>query len=174
MSGGRRVRVEKRKWDGTVSGRWEAELLSEPPGPWTWLARAGTVRERPRRGETETLERDELCVAGGEWWVVTCVLAPDGGVERYEVDAAVPVRRSGSDEIAFIDLDLDLEVDGGGGGVSLEDESDFRRRAQEMGYPPEVRSGAWRGLRDAAARLSAREWPFDEATPATPRREGGA
>lgn len=159
MSGARRVRVEKRKWDGTVSGRWDAELLSEPPGPWMWLARAGTARERPRRGELETLARDELCVAGDEWWVVTCVLAPGGRVERYEVDAAVPVRRNGPGGIAFIDLDLDLEVDAGG--VSLEDEDDFRRRAREMGYPAEVRSGAWRGLRDAAARLRAGAWPFD-------------
>lgn len=159
MTGGRRVVVEKRKWDGSVSGRWSAELLREPPGPWTWIARAGTRRERPRRGETEILERDELGLAADEWWVVTAVLAPGGGVERYEVDAAVPVARSGRDAIFFIDLDLDLEMDAGG--VSLEDEDDFRRRSEEMGYPPEVRRGAWRGLRDATERLRTRAWPFD-------------
>ncbi|WP_217914484.1 DUF402 domain-containing protein [Miltoncostaea marina] len=173
----RTVTVEKRKWDGSVSARWRAALLSAPPGPWLWRTPAGTRREHPRRGETETVAHDEVAAACDEWWVVTATLGPGGAVEGWTVDAALPVEAAGADVVAFVDLDLDLAV--AGGRVRLEDEDDFHRRAREMGYPEEVCSGAWGGLRDAVRRHAAGEWPFDgtvaggSARPAGPTPPAG-
>lgn len=161
---GEPVTIEKRKWDGSVSARWPALLLSGPPAPWTWVAAAGTRRERPRRGgEVQVLQREERGVAlPGGWWVMTAVVAPDGSIERYEVDAATPVRPVADGTIGFIDLDLDLEAPGDGSGdVVLQDADQFAARARSMGYPAAVRRGAWEGLRDAAERLRAGAWPFD-------------
>lgn len=159
---GEPITVEKRKWDGSVSARWPALLVSGPPRPWIWVATAGTRRERPRRGEVEVLEREERgCALPGAWWVATVLLGPDGRVERYGVDAATPVRPLADGAIGFIDLDLDLDAPPDGSPVTLQDAAQFAARARRMGYPAGVRRGAWEGLREAAGRLRRRDWPFD-------------
>jgi hypothetical protein len=52
-----RLTIEKRKWDGTVSARWPAELLCDGER-LVWRTAAGTRRERPRRGRSEVVERE--------------------------------------------------------------------------------------------------------------------
>lgn len=39
---GEPVAIEKRKWDGSVSARWPAVLVSGPPVAWRSVALAGT------------------------------------------------------------------------------------------------------------------------------------
>jgi hypothetical protein len=154
-----RVMVEKRKWDGSVGARWPAQLEALDGGRLLWVADAGTVRDRPRRGEVETLGHTEAGAAeAGAWWVATAHVDVAGAPLRYTVDASTPAELAGG-TLAFVDLDLDLTLESGS--EQLEDVDQFAERAARMGYPEEVRLGAWRGLRDAASRFRAGAWPFD-------------
>lgn len=153
----RAIRVEKSKWDGTVSARTPAVLLAGGDAP-LWRVAAGARRERPRRGTAEPVRLEEVSVAAGAWWVATARLAA-GRILAYHVDATLPARLGDDGVLRFCDLDLDLVADAAG--VRVRDAEVLARRAQEMGYPDAVVRGAWAGLADARRRLAAGAWPFD-------------
>jgi protein associated with RNAse G/E len=155
------VRVEKRKWDGSVSAMDNGEPIAVPGDISAWLIHAGSRRERPRSGEFELIARDELWVAvPGQWWVLCGYLDADRSFNGYKVHASAPfVAPSSADEIVWIDLDLDFEVSGSE--VEIEDEAQFHDHARTMGYPDEVVRGAWSGISTIAARYTTGEWPFD-------------
>lgn len=154
----RAIRVEKRKWDGTVSARTPAVLLAGGEAP-IWRVAPGARRERPRRGTAEPVRLEEVSVAGGAaWWIATARIA-GGRVLAYHVDAALPARLGADGVLRFCDLDLDLVADVSG--VRVRDADVLARRAGEMGYPDAVVRGAWAGLADARHRLAAGAWPFD-------------
>lgn len=159
MSRPRRVSVEKRKWDRTVSSRAPGWLLDDDDARRTWLVPAGTRHERPRAGKSELSGADTLYVSTGAWWVANVHAGPEGAPPAYEVDAALSPASPRDDVLAFVDLDLDLVI--AEGRVRLTDADDFRTRCRAMGYPPEIQAGAWEGLRDAAARHAEGRWPFD-------------
>jgi len=151
--------IEKRKWDGTVSARWAAQLASRPPSVWSWRTVAGTIRERPRRGGLEVVAQEEFSIAGRGWWVLTAFLGADGRAERLKVDAATPVTAQPDPLLWFCDLDIDLQIDGSA--VVVCDEDVLLRRAREMAYPQEVCCRARAALDDVTARYLAQRWPFD-------------
>ena len=156
---GGRVAIEKRKWDGTISSRSSGWLLEDLDGRRCWLVPAGTADERPRLGRVEHPAADTIAVAAGAWWIVSVKLGRDGEPGPYRVDAGLSPGRPYEGVLRWVDLDLDLILDGSD--VELRDHADFRRRARTMAYPPEVREGAWAGIRDAVVRHAAGEWPFD-------------
>jgi hypothetical protein len=165
------VVVEKRKWDGSVAARSHALLLSGGPQVVCWITPAGTLRERPRKGQTEVVERPEIWMSGGRWWVVSASPEDDGRVCRYTVDAGLAPRPPQHGVLSFVDLDLDLDIRGDR--VGLKDIADFCRRTVSMRYPPRVVAGAVLGVLDAAWRVQGRRWPFDGWL-ATRLREGMA
>jgi hypothetical protein len=156
---GARIAIEKRKWDGTISARSAGWLLEDLDGARCWLVPAGTAEERPGLGRVEHPAADTICVAAGAWWIVSVKLGPGGEIGPYRVDAGLSPGRPYEGVLRWVDLDLDLILDGGD--VELRDHADFRKRARTMAYPPEVREGAWAGIRDAVVRHAAGEWPFD-------------
>lgn len=158
--GARWVTVEKRKWAGQVSARWQALLTQTPPAPWLWHTPAGAVRPHPWKGREETVGCREVSVGGLDWWLVTLSVDGAGRVRACEVDAILPVERPREGVLAFVDLDLDLGLDLGRRESVLKDEEDFRRRAEEMGYPAWVRRAAWKGLWEAKRRFERELWPF--------------
>ena len=125
------IRVEKRKWDGTVAAVDTAYPLAVTGDCSAWFVPAGSRRKRPRLGSSELVDTDEL-------WV------------------AMP---GGDDAIVWIDLDLDFDVTGDE--VALQDEAQFDDHARTMGYTDEVVRGAWSGISTIAARYTNGEWPFD-------------
>jgi len=155
------MRVEKRKWDGSVSAVDTARPLAVPGGSSAWLVPAGSRRERPSTGVVEVVDRDELWVAlPGEWWVLCGYTDGDRSLSAYKVHAAAPFEApTRDDEIVWIDLDLDFEV--AGDDVEIEDEAQFHDHARTMGYPDEVVRGAWSGISTIAARYTNGDWPFD-------------
>lgn len=157
------VRVEKRKWDETVSAVDIAQPLAVPGDPSVWLVRAGSRRERPRRDPraTEVVACDELWVAvPGEWWVLCGYTDAARSLIGYKVHAAAPFEAPASgEEILWVDLDLDFEITGDE--VALRDEAEFHEHARTMGYPDPVVRGAWSGISMIAARYTTGEWPFD-------------
>ena len=133
------VRVEKRKWDGSVSAVDTARPLAVPGGSSAWIVPAGSRRERPASGATEDASRS---------------------FTGYKVHASAPFETpERDDEIVWIDLDLDFEVTGDD--VEIEDEAQFHDHARTMGYPDEVVRGAWSGISTIAARYTNGDWPFD-------------
>jgi hypothetical protein len=155
------VRVEKRKWDGTIAAVDTAYPLAVPGDSAAWFVLAGSRRERPRKGTIEILDSDELWVAvPGEWWVLCGHTDAARSLNGYQVHAAAPFEAPrGGDEIVWVDLDLDFDVIGDA--VALEDETQFHDHAREMDYPGEVVRGAWSGISTIAARYTNGAWPFD-------------
>ena len=156
------LRVEKRKWDGTLSAVVPATLVDAPSrrGAVAWLIRAGTERRRPAKGDAEIVTHDELWLAvSTEWWVL-CGRTDDGGhVTEYVVHAAAPFEPPDGELLRWIDLDLDFQVHGDD--VALEDEAQFHEHARSMSYPDEVVRGAWSGISGVAPHYTTGEWPFD-------------
>lgn len=166
--------IEKRKWDGTVSARWEAELRRDGDRV-VFVTPAGTRRERPRTGEVEVTRRREASASGGAGWIVTAFAAGDGEPARYTVDATMGDERPSGGMFAFIDLDLDLEI--ADGEVVVEDLLQFAQRRRTMGYPAGLLTHAAAALGDALDRHRRGAWPFDgslldEAAADAPRRPG--
>jgi protein associated with RNAse G/E len=153
------ITVEKAKWDGSVSARWRAVLLPAQGAIQRWRTSAGTLVERPRRGDLERAGHDSVSVTAGTWWVVSAVLDGEGRPAAYEVDACTPVAPCRDGVLRFLDLDIDLELTDES--AALLDQEEFRRHAVEMGYPDRVRRCALIGLRDALQRFCSRRWPFD-------------
>ena len=154
------MRIEKRKWDGSVSAVHEATPVPTTDGSLAWFAPAGTPRAHPSRGSGDELPADEVWVAvPGEWWVLGALLDAEGAITDYVLHAAAPVAAPDGDVLVWIDLDLDFEVHGSH--VALEDETQFHDHALVMRYPPDVVVGAWAGIAALAPRFTNREWPFD-------------
>jgi hypothetical protein len=156
-----RVRIEKAKWDGTLSSVEFAQLVAhDRPGPM-WLAVKGTERRDPGSGDVERLEQDELWLTiPGEPAVLCAYAGEDGSIDSYTLHAAVPPPEAAGEVIRWIDLDLDLELSGGC--IRVADEAEFHRHAHEMGYPRDVIVGAWRGIAAVAPLYTTGEWPFDD------------
>ncbi len=155
------VRVEKRKWDGTVSAIDTAYPLAVSDDSSAWFVPAGSRRERPSSGEIEAVGIDEVWVAvPGEWWVLCGYADAARSLNAYKIHASAPFeapRRD--DEILWVDLDLDFEVTADH--VEIDDEAEFHEHARTMGYPDEVVRGAWSGISTIAARYTNGDWPFD-------------
>jgi len=153
------MRIEKRKWDGSLSAACDGKLLERTGGVVAWHLPAGTVRERPSRGEVEVLTDDELWLAvPGEWWVL-CAHSAQGRVTEFVLHAAAPFQMPSTQCVLWTDLDLDFEVRGND--IAVEDEAQFHEHAQSMSYPDEVVRGAWSGISTIAPRYTTGEWPFD-------------
>ena len=152
-------RVEKHKWDGTISAVDVAEPLDVADGAVAWAVRAGSVRQRPTRGVDERVAVDEIWLARpGQWWLLCAYVGADGTI-AYKVHAAAPFEPSLNEQLVWIDLDLDFDV--AGDDVSLQDEAEFHAHARSMSYPEEVVRGAWSGVSVIAARYTNADWPFD-------------
>ena len=154
------LRVEKRKWDGSLSSLVDAERLPDGHGAVHWLVRAGTQRIKPNDGRVEVVAADEIWVAvPGEWWVLAARTGADGAIDEYVLHAATPFEPPQGGLLTWVDLDLDFEVRGEH--VALEDETEFHQHAREMSYPDDVIVGAWSGISKIAPRFTTGEWPFD-------------
>jgi hypothetical protein len=82
------LRVEKRKWDGSVSAVDDGHPVAETERLLAWLVPAGSERQRPNTGRVEVVPTDEIWAATpGGWWVL-CGYVDDTTVERYKVHAA--------------------------------------------------------------------------------------
>jgi protein associated with RNAse G/E len=154
------LRVEKRKFDGTLSVVEHGVLVGGDDRAVAWFVPAGSERERPAKRTTEIVERDEIWAARpGEWWVLCGISGRDGGIEQFVLHAATPLPPLEPGILRWIDLDLDYEVHGEH--VALEDEEEFHRHARTMHYPPEVIEGAWKGISTTAPHYTTGDWPFD-------------
>src|SRR5262245_42347893 len=156
---GQLIWVEKRKWDGTVAAREEA-LLLDCDVAMAWRVRAGSRRERPRRGDSVLVAQDELWLSLPDAPVLLCsYLTTDNAVERSELHAALaPVGRDPG-LLTWIDLDLDVALDHDT--VEVLDEQKFMDHAATMHYPQHVVSAAWAGIASVTPRYVNHGWPFD-------------
>lgn len=157
--------VEKRKWDGSISARWQARLWQEEDRVQLWTP-AGTRRTHPRRGEVEVLDAHERAATRGRGWLVTAVLSRGGELLRYEVDATRGGERVSDGRFTFVDLDVDLVI--ADGAQRVEDLAEFARHREEFGYPDEVMRAALRSLEEARALYAAGSWPFDGSLTTSP------
>jgi hypothetical protein len=154
------LRVEKRKWDGSVSAVDTAELLPSTHGAVAWYVPAGAPRPHPAKGTVDEVPADEVWAAvPGQWWVLCARIGSDRTVEEYVLHAAAPFQAPAGGDIGWIDLDLDFEVHGEESAV--EDETQFHEHARTMAYPEDVIVGAWSGISQIAPRFTTGAWPFD-------------
>jgi protein associated with RNAse G/E len=153
------MRIEKRKWDGTLSAVCDGRLLERTGGVVAWWITPGTVRTKPARDEVELVAEDEIWLAvPGEWWVL-CAHSEGGTINDSVLHAAAPFQMPSDECVLWTDLDLDFEVRGTE--IAVEDEVQFHEHAKSMAYPDEVVRGAWSGISAIAPRYTTGEWPFD-------------
>lgn len=153
-----RIRVEKRKWDGSLSSTATAWLVDGPAESLCWFVPSGTAR----RGERERAAtgQDEIWVAGrGKWWVLCGEGDENGAIAAIEIHAAAPVERRSETLITWVDLDLDFVARGEH--AELVDVDHFHARARALGYPAAVVHAAWAGVSELAPCFTTRAWPFD-------------
>jgi hypothetical protein len=149
-----RIRVEKRKWDGSLTSTGPAWLVDVGPDVLCWFVPGAAGGSRPASGGDEI-----WATAVGKWWVVCGKSGADGAVAAIELHAASPVERLDETLVSWIDLDLDFVVRGEH--AELVDIDCLHRRARELGYPTSAVHGAWAGICELAPCFTTRAWPFD-------------
>jgi hypothetical protein len=139
----------------------DAQAVAVSGDRWAWLVLAGSRRERPGKGATEVVGRDELWVAvPGEWWVLCGYADAHRSLVGYEVHAAAPFEAPGR-RTRSCGSTSTWTSRSPGTRLALHDEAQFHDHASTMGYPDHVVRGAWSGISSIAPRYTTGDWPFD-------------
>jgi hypothetical protein len=153
-----RIRVEKRKWDGSLTSVVTAWLVDVRSDVLCWFVPSGTGEQR--EGGRASTAHDEIWVtAPGKWWVLCGVSGTGGGLAVIEVHAAAPIERLTETLVSWIDLDLDFVVRGDH--AELVDIDGLHARSRALGLPASAVHAAWAGIAELAPCFTTREWPFD-------------
>lgn len=131
------IRVEFRKWDGSLHWHFDVVRLGED-AHGVWL---GGPNDTPvRRGAEPPIISPAfaLLVPPGEWWTATFNSGGAGSPFGYiaYVDICTPAVWEGS-TVTAVDLDLDVAMRPDGG-VELLDEDEFMEHGAAMAYPERV------------------------------------
>lgn len=151
------VTTWKRKYDGSSKGPWHGDLVDAVGARWLVV-----YYERPAHeaGEPPAPVEHALRYFGMDCPLSVLVSFDAlGGLIEFQCDAGLAATISGR-ELEFTDLDLDLIVRPGEEPF-VRDETDFERRAAEMGYPDAVVESAHRGIELAGRLYVSQACPFD-------------
>lgn len=168
------VRVQKRKYDGTVRREFGGDLAEATPDGWLAVFHDAGRHESYKDGR-RVPPNDPDATAGGTWsssyiiYVLSdrqplaVAFAYDelGELEAIHADAALPAVVRGR-ELSFVDLDLDLVV---ARDMTYEarDFETFEQNSLAMGYPAGVRESALAGLALAEQLVTEQAYPFGGA-----------
>jgi len=157
----RAVRCVMAKWGGRPHWEYDAVLLgSDEHGDWVGIP-AGTPMARPGAAFTPPVDSVVLVPRDRAGWLAT-FYAPGFRILVY-VDLTTPPRWEGA-TLHAVDLDLDV-VRGETGRVWVDDEDEFAAHRLEWDYPEDVVVRTSRTCDEVHRRVTAREAPFDDATP---------
>ncbi|MFD4856469.1 DUF402 domain-containing protein [Streptomyces atratus] len=132
------VRVDVRKYDGSLSAQWTATRLGEDEHG-VWLGTAQGVPVSSVTGGWTNRFAYVMLVPRGEWWTATfCV---DPGPEMYCDVCTVPEWNADGTVLRMVDLDLDVVRPRSGEAYS-KDEDEFAEHQVSYGYPDSVSSKA--------------------------------
>lgn len=152
------LRVERRTYDGGLVAYWDARLLRRRSRLLIWHAGPPSHVVYPRRGFNAPLRHQEL---GWVWldrhYTVTVELSSRGDLERALARVCLPPTLAGP-VVSVVELGLDLVVTPGPE-VTV-DEDEFHERANDLGYPPQLRARAWTALEEARRLLEQGAGPF--------------
>ncbi len=154
------VRVEFRKWDGSLHWHFAMEHLGDDEHG-TWLGGPpGTILQR---GAGPPIVRHDpfvvLVPANGSW--VASWLS-QGAVELYVDVTSAPEWEQGT--VTTVDLDLDV-LRRRDGTTTLVDEDEFADHQLRFGYPLDVVEAAERTATWLMEAVGVRVEPFDQAGP---------
>lgn len=153
------VRIEKRKFDGTLRRSFEADDLGRR-GEWIVVYHDASRHESLKDGRPASIgPHGVLFLSTREPLTVGFHFDADGRLDVAQADAALPATVEDA-VVAFVDLDIDLIV-APDGSYFARDFDTLEQNAREMGYSPEAIAAAGEGLRLARALVDGRRFPFD-------------
>jgi protein associated with RNAse G/E len=155
------VRVEKRKFDGTVRRAFDADRLAAQD-EWLIVHHDASRHVSLRDGRPSPIAAHALLyLSTVRPLTVAFHFDADGRLEEAQADAAFPAVDEG-EVLAFVDLDLDLIV-APDFTYHARDFDTLEENARTMGYTPEAIAAAGEGLRVARHLVDQRVFPFDGA-----------
>ena len=159
---GTRLEFVWRKWDG--SPHWVHDCVYLGADRWgDWFGqREGWRSCRPGRDFTAPHPNVTLLPPSGEWAFTHN--APPARVRVY-IDLAWDLRFSDAGLPTGIDMDLDV-VEASGRGIWIDDRDEWDEHRVHYGYPRDIVERLEQVALDLEARVTQREAPFDDETPA--------
>jgi protein associated with RNAse G/E len=129
--------VNSRKYDGTITRSWNADLASVRPHFLKLLGRFEADIEHPNLGliKEGTISHEYFWT--DRWYNVFRFHEPTGELRNYYLNLTMPPTYS-KGVLDYVDLDIDILV-WPDGRCDVLDQEDFEKNAQKFGYPDEVK-----------------------------------
>lgn len=161
MRPGDRIRVEARKWDGSLHRAWDNTLQAAEGNLWVLTAPAGRQIEDPRKGPWRA-RYDAVQRFWADRWYNWTELRRRGGAWAGEyIHIATPaVVRDGV--LTYVDLELDVWWPAGEE-PRVEDRDEFAVATAVCSYPANVVARAEAAVTEVLARIAARRGGVTEA-----------
>jgi protein associated with RNAse G/E len=156
----RRIRVVKKKYDGTLCDEHEAYVcevtdehitLFSRPGIRYWLYRKATWLQTPDGLLEIYLKR--------KWYNIWHIAVQNSYTNLMYVNIAMPAVLDG-DKLEWVDLELDYRIHLDGS-IQLMDEDEFDQNQQRYKYPPELIEQVHAACREVEHGLKQKKFPFD-------------
>lgn len=130
------VRVNSRKFDGTIARSWDCELISAAGSEIILLGQFVHDVSHEALGVIPAGTSSREYFDTERWFSIFRFQTPGGGLRNYYFNINLPPEFDGN-TLDLVDLDLDLLL-WPDGRIELLDEAEFERNASAYGYPPET------------------------------------
>jgi hypothetical protein len=155
---GTTVRVEYRKYDGTL--HWNLvmhHLGADEHGTWLGLPADSSMRKGD--GPLVPIPQPHVILFPHNTWYTAVFNGEPAEVEIY-CDLTTPPTWPAPDLVTMVDLDLDVIRQRGGSRALLVDEDEFAEHQVLYGYPRDVVDAAQAAARDLLQAVTARTGAF--------------
>lgn len=160
------VTVHKKKFDGSESSRFQAEVVESPQPGWIATFSDSSVHTSSKANRPPY----RICfLSTTKMLTASFSFTREGAFQEAQCDVAMPATMDG-DTITFVDLELDLVIRADGSHY-LRDFPEFADHRERMGYTPEMVGGAHSALLKALRLYRKRAFPFDDSARAILQRE---
>lgn len=154
---GATVEVIAKKYDGSVSFRWDATLDRWHRSLCVLSMPKGTPIHSRKRGTYPLSTRAFFYLDREKWFNIAVHADDDDRVLFYYCNVAMPPLIEGA--ISYVDLELDIQV---GADLAFEvlDADEFGNAIEAMKIPTSIQSRAVSALEELKENISARVFPF--------------
>ena len=153
------IKVQARKFDGSVHRSWEVQLEAETVDLWIFK---GVFKEEISHPLLGVIRPGTISIEF--YWKNRCYNVfrfhePEGSLRNFYCNVNLPPVLEG-DELSYIDLDLDILVNPDLS-YQIVDLDEFSENAAKHQYPPEIIEKADRSIRELESLINNRSFPFD-------------
>ncbi len=158
-SGEASVTVNSRKYDGTVSRTWTAEILEFSD---SLLVLRGEFDRDVRHDDLGLIRKGTVSIEYfpiGKWFSVFQFHEADSRFRNFYCNINMPPKFAGG-ALDYVDLDIDVVI-WPDGRQEILDRDEFEKNAALLAYPEDVIKNAEAALADLLRSIEKGEFPFD-------------